>query len=78
MMNHAIEKQILTLMNRMSEQQQQEVLDFARFLATTKPVGVPGKELLKFAGTISHEDAQIMLETAEENWGQADLKEWSH
>ncbi|MBC6475334.1 MAG: hypothetical protein GDA48_23085 [Hormoscilla sp. GM102CHS1] len=35
------------------------------------------KELLRFAGTISHEDAKLMGEAIEENCGQADLKTWS-
>ncbi|MFB2922360.1 hypothetical protein [Aerosakkonema funiforme] len=60
----------------MSDKQQQQVLDFARFLAMKNPVGVPGKELLQFAGTLSQEDAKIMLKVAEENWGQVDLNEW--
>ncbi len=77
MINPLIEKEISAQLNKLSDEQQQQVLDFARFLAMKKPVGVPGKELLKFAGTISHEDAKIMLEAAEENWGQADLKRWS-
>ncbi|MFB2897148.1 DUF2281 domain-containing protein [Aerosakkonemataceae cyanobacterium BLCC-F50] len=76
MINPLIEKEIFTQLNKLSDEQQQQVLDFARFLARKNPVGVPGKELLKFAGTISHEDAKIMLEAAEENWGQADLKTW--
>lgn len=76
MINPLVEKELMAQLNKLSEEQQQQVLDFARFLAMKNPVGVPGKELLKFAGTISHEDAKIMLEAAEENWGQADLKSW--
>jgi len=77
MINPSIEKLLLAQLNKMSSEQQQQVLDFAQFLAMKKPVGVPGKELLSLAGTISHEDAKIMREASEENWGQADLKAWS-
>ena len=56
MINPLIEKQILATLNRLSDEQQRQVLDFARFLAMTKPVGVPGKELLRFAGTIPEDD----------------------
>ncbi|MEC4816305.1 MAG: DUF2281 domain-containing protein [Scytonema sp. PMC 1069.18] len=72
-----IEKQIIAQLNKLSEEQQQQVLDFAQFLATKHLVSVPGKDLLHFAGTISSKDAKIMLEAAEENWGQADLEAWS-
>ncbi|MFB2970027.1 hypothetical protein ACE1CD_13710 [Aerosakkonema sp. BLCC-F183] len=76
MINPLIEKEIFTQLNKLSDEQQQQVLDFARFLAMKNPVGVPGKELLQFAGTISHEDAKIMLEAIEEGCGQVDLNEW--
>lgn len=76
MINLLIEKQILATLSRLSDEQQRQVLDFAQFLAMTKPAGVPGKDLLHKACTISAEDAKIMLEASEENWGQADLNEW--
>lgn len=76
MIDPSLEKEILATVNRLSEQQQRQVLDFAQFLAMTKPVGVPGKELLHKACTISAEDAKIMLKASEENWGQTDLNEW--
>ena len=70
MINPLVEKQILAQLNKLSDEQQQQVLDFAQFLAMKNPVGVLGKELLQFAGIISTEDAKIMLEAAEENWKQ--------
>ncbi|MBD2773784.1 hypothetical protein [Iningainema tapete] len=77
MINPLFEKQILAQLNKLSNEQQQQVLDFAQFLAMKNPVGVPGKDLLQFAGVISDQDAKVMLEAAEENWGQADLKAWT-
>ncbi|MBC6479450.1 MAG: hypothetical protein GDA56_18420 [Hormoscilla sp. GM7CHS1pb] len=76
MINPSIEKLLLAQLNKMSSEQQQQVLDFAQFLAKRKPVVMPGKALRSLAGTISHEDAKIMLEASEEGWGQADLKAW--
>jgi hypothetical protein len=69
MINSTIEKQIIVLLKKMNEQQQQELLNFARFLTTTKPVGVPGKDLLKFAGSIPKEDIEEMAKAIEEEFG---------
>lgn len=76
MSNTLIEKQILAQLNKLTDEQQKQVLDFTRFLATTKRDGVPGKELLRFAGTITPEDAKLMLEAIEEDCGRTDLNEW--
>ncbi|WP_166482470.1 DUF3479 domain-containing protein [Scytonema sp. UIC 10036] len=52
MINPLVEKQILAQLNKLSDEQQQQVLDFAQFLAAKNPTGVPGKNLLQFAGTM--------------------------
>ncbi len=72
MINSKIEKQIIGLLKKMNEQQQQELLNFARFLTTTKPVGVPGKDLLKFGGTIPKEELEEMAKAIEEEFGRVD------
>lgn len=72
MINPLIEKEIFTQLNKLSDEQQQQVLDFARFLARKKPVGVPGKELLKFGGTIPKEDLEEMAKAIEEEFGKLD------
>jgi hypothetical protein len=42
-----------------------------------KPVqGVPLGELMKYAGTISDEDAQLMLKAIEAECERVDLNEW--
>ncbi|GAA6622657.1 hypothetical protein [Scytonema sp. NUACC26] len=74
MINPLVEKQILAQLNKLSDEQQKQVLDFAQYLATKNPIGVPGKNLLQFAGTISDEDAKIMLEAVKEDWEQVDLE----
>lgn len=76
MSNPLIQKQILTQLNKLSDEQQKQVLDFTRFLTMTKPDGVPGKELLRFAGTITPEDAKLMLEAIDEDCGRTNLNEW--
>ncbi|MBD1834620.1 hypothetical protein H6F61_18425 [Cyanobacteria bacterium FACHB-472] len=57
-------------LNKLNSQQQQQVLDFARFLAITKPVGVPGKELLRFAGAIPADDLNLMIQAIKEGCEQ--------
>ena len=46
---------------------QRRVLEFAHALATSEPKGVPGASLLRFAGTISKEDLDLMEKAIEED-----------
>ncbi|MHA1745922.1 MAG: hypothetical protein ACTSWW_07970 [Promethearchaeota archaeon] len=55
---------------------QYQVLSFVRTLETLTQEGNPGKDLLKFAGTIPLEDLNIMRETIEAGCEQVDLNEW--
>lgn len=50
-----LEQEILAHLHTLAPPQQREVLAFVRTLATT-PVGVPGRELLAFAGVIEPQD----------------------
>jgi hypothetical protein len=51
MTSTTLEQEILVHLQRLALPQQREVLAFVRTLATT-PIGVPGRELLAFAGII--------------------------
>jgi hypothetical protein len=42
----------------------------------TRPKGVPGKQLLSFAGTIPADDLKAMEQAIEDNCEKADLNEW--
>ena len=55
---------------------QYQVLSFVRTLETLTQEGTPGKNLLKFAGTIPLEDLNIMRETIKAGCEQVDLNEW--
>lgn len=55
---------------------QQDVLDYVRQLSSAKPRGVPGRELLQFAGTITKGDAEAMREAIEAGCEQVDADEW--
>lgn len=52
------------------------VLAFVRTLAEEKPSGVPGSELLRFAGAIALGDLNEMKEAIAEGCGQVNLSDW--
>lgn len=56
--------------------QQRQVLEFARALALSIPRGVPGRELLRFAGALPPEEIQLMSEAIEQGCERIDGDEW--
>lgn len=75
----AIQSELLSYLGQLPADDQARVVDFARTLAgspTAKKVGVPGKDLLRFAGTIPHEECMEMLRAIEEDCEQIDPNEW--
>jgi len=71
-MSQNIRDQIVEQVERLDAPQQRQVLDFVRRLAA--PVGVPGRELLRFSGSIDLADLEAMQRAIEggceqpENW----------
>ncbi|MDP2157570.1 MAG: hypothetical protein Q8K68_07680 [Nitrospirota bacterium] len=55
---------------------QRRVLDFARALALSGVKGVPGKQLLSFAGAISIDDLKAMEQAIANGCEKIDLNEW--
>ncbi len=55
---------------------QRRVLEFARALAVSTPRGVPGSQLLQFAGELTPEDARLMREAIEQGCEKVDAREW--
>lgn len=74
-MSAAIRDRLIEQVSVLPEDMQRRVLDFAQALAMSVPKGVPGKQLLKFSGAISAEDARQMLEAIEEGCEKVD-DEW--
>ncbi len=68
-----LKEQILDTLEKMSEGQQQEVLNFAKKIQ--RPQGVPFSSLLKFVGSISPDDLKLM-EEAIEDFEKVNLDEW--
>lgn len=50
---------------------QWRVFEFTRALAMSVPRGVPGPQLLRFAGAISLDDLQLMRQAIEEVWTES-------
>lgn len=68
--------QVIEQLKTLPQELQWRVLEFTRALAISTPRGVPGEQLLKFAGTISPEDIQTMSEAIEQGCEQVDTHEW--
>jgi hypothetical protein len=73
---HQLTGEMLAQLQSLPAAQQQRVLAYARALASGKPTGVPGKELLRFAGTIPPEDLRQMTQAIAEGCEQVDPHAW--
>lgn len=60
----------------MPQDLQWRVLEFARTISGSTIQGVPGRELLRFAGSIPPDDVQLMRQAIEQDCEQVDLDEW--
>jgi len=74
-MSTVIEK-IVEQLRDLPYELQWRVLEFARALAFSVPRGVPGKQLLRFAGTIPLSDVELMRQAIEQGCEQVDADEW--
>lgn len=75
-MSISIIDQVVEQLRAMPQPLQSQVLNFARTLVDSQIRGVPGQQLLRFAGTIPSEDLQLMEEAIELGCEQVDLHEW--
>jgi len=76
MANSQLKQEVLQALDQLPENSQRQVLHFAKSLANSGPVGVSGKELLPFAGILTEQEAQSLLQVVEEGCEQVDLHEW--
>ncbi|MCR4309208.1 MAG: hypothetical protein NUW14_04195 [Deltaproteobacteria bacterium] len=67
MLNIIVKKEIIQQIGRLDYEHQRRVLDFARALAVTGSKGVPGKQLLSFAGSIPADDLKAMKQAIEDS-----------
>ena len=75
MISATIEQELHKELDQLPADKQQKVLEYARSLSG-RPRGVPGKELLRFAGAISPEDLAEMSRAIEEGCEQVEPDGW--
>jgi hypothetical protein len=67
--------EIVKHLTNLPDNLRQQVLEFIRSLDGSAR-GVSGKEMLRFVGTITREDLEIMSQEIEKECGRIDLNEW--
>ena len=76
MTESVITQQLVKQMDQLPLESQRKVLDFAQALALALPRGVPGRSLLRFAGSIPADDLRTMSDAIEAGCEQVDTDEW--
>lgn len=71
-----VKEQILEQLNELSPEEQLRVLSFARSLGRPVTRGVPGRVLLRFAGTLDEGEARRMEEAIEQGCERVDPNGW--
>ncbi len=75
-MSASIIDEVIEQLKAMPQHLQWQVLEFARTLLKTDVQGTPGRELLRFAGSISPDDLKLMREAIEQDCERIDADEW--
>ncbi len=75
-MNNTLITQMVEKLNRLPADLQQKVLEFVEMLTVSVQRGVPGRQLLRFAGGIPLGDLQLMRLAIEAGCEQVDVNEW--
>ena len=74
-MDTPIIDEVIEQLKSLPHEQQRRVLEFTRALTKPRPRGVPGKQLLRFSGTISPDDADQMREAIKQGCERVDANE---
>ena len=72
-MDTPIINKVVEELRDLPQELQRRVLEFTRALAVSSPQGIPGQQLLRFSGSISVEDVQLMREAIEQGCEQVDV-----
>ncbi|MEB3336396.1 MAG: hypothetical protein VKJ46_02970 [Leptolyngbyaceae bacterium] len=75
-MNSVIINQVIEQLKAMPQQLQWQVLEFTQNLRSSQVRGVPGQQLLQFAGSISTDDLVMMQAAIHQDCEQVDLDGW--
>jgi len=72
----ALEDELLKHLEHMPPELQRQVLELSRAMARSAGRGIPGKQLLRFSGVLSPDDAAAMADLIEEGCERVDPDEW--
>lgn len=67
---------VIEQLKDMPQSLQFQVLEFAQTLARDQGRGIPGRQLLSFAGSIYPEDLYLIQKAIEEDCNRVDVDEW--
>jgi hypothetical protein len=76
MSDQSMQEEILNQLVNLPPEQQRRVLEFARSLRESIPIGKPGNTLLRFAGAIEEADLSMMAQAIKEGCEQVNQNEW--
>lgn len=66
-MSQAVITEVVQEMEKLPDDLQRQVLEFTKRLSASVPRGVPGKNLLRFVGTIPADELQQMRQAIEQD-----------
>ena len=75
-MSNIIKIKVIEQLDTLPENLQREVLAFVEALQKVARQGVPGRQLLEFAGAIPLDDVELMRQAIEDGCEQVDVNEW--
>jgi hypothetical protein len=75
-MGNTIKTRVIEQLDTLPESLQRQVLEFVQALRVVARRGVPGTQLLQFAGAIPADDLETIQQTIEDGCEQVDLNEW--
>ncbi len=75
-MDPLVIEQVVEEIRGLPRESQWRVLEFARSLAQPARQGVPGRRLLRLAGSIPADDVQAMREAIDQGCERIDSREW--
>jgi hypothetical protein len=76
MVSAIIKDELLSRIDQLPVELQRRVIAFADALVLSNPQGTPGRDLLRFAGTLDEDSAREMQEAIEDACERVDVNEW--
>jgi len=75
-MNTLVIEKVVEQLKELPYELQWRVLEFTRALALTAPRGVPGKQLLRFAGAMPIGEVEVIRQAIEQGCERVDADGW--